>query len=201
MAACMRSLAPAIVTFVIASAALADSASFRSKVITYPVTGKTAKDIHDNIRKVSPKIARNATYAFSIPSVKIDKSHKKTKSSCSFGRYSTRLHFAYVVPKLTTKSGLAPGVAAKWNSFAAYLLEHEKTHGAMWRSCLSAHDAEVRQLSAKTCESLDKKRERMFEAAKKKCVAADEKFDFQFRKEVLKHPFVAEALKAKKDKD
>jgi predicted secreted Zn-dependent protease len=168
--------------------------SERSQVVPYPVKGTTAKAIYEDIKKQSPKIAHNATFAFTAIATKTDKTEKASSKDCSYRRFGTSAVYSFVLPKLHSTKGVPDALLSQWQDFAAYLKAHEEWHRDNWRACLKEYDAEALKLSAKDCKSLDKKRESLFTAIKRKCLAADEAFDFSFRKDVRKHPFVAEAL-------
>ena len=166
----------------------------KSKIVTYPVMGTTAKAIYESIKTSSPRVARNATFAFTAIATKTGKSTKKSANGCSYSRFRTSAYYIFTLPRLAGKMGVSSALSAKWSSFAGYLKTHEEGHRSIWRKCFTGYDAGVLELSAKTCEALDKKRERLFTAIKKRCLQKDEAYDFVFRKDVLKQPFVAEAL-------
>lgn len=166
----------------------------RSQVIPYLVKGTSAKAIYDDIKKQSPKIASNATFAFTAMATKTDKKEKKGADGCSYSRFGTSVIYSFVLPKVSGTKGMSKSLASQWSSFAAYLKTHEEWHRDNWRGCIKEYDAEALELTAKDCKALDKKREKLFTAIKRKCIAKDEAFDVTFRKEVRKHPFVADAL-------
>jgi predicted secreted Zn-dependent protease len=173
---------------------VATQAAQQSKVINYPVMGSTAAAIYQSIKTTSPRIAANATFAFTLPYVKNVKREKKSVSACGYSSFKTSSIYHFVVPKLVASKGTPTALRKQFGGFSAYLLEHEKLHRENWIGCLASYDREAMKLSAKDCTALDRKREKLFTSIKKKCVAKDEAFDFYFRKEVLKHPFVKAAL-------
>jgi len=183
-------------TFLVGASAIA-SAAESSKIITYPVSGTTALALYDSIKTSSPRVARNATFAFTAIATKTSKTTKMAKDGCKYSRFQTSAHYIFTLPRLTSKKGVSPALSAKWSSFADYLKTHEEGHRSIWRKCFAEYDAGVLELSAKTCEALDKKRERLFAAIKKRCLQKDEDYDFVFRKDVLKQQFVKEALNKK----
>ncbi|NMD09399.1 MAG: DUF922 domain-containing protein [Phyllobacteriaceae bacterium] len=166
----------------------------RSVVVPYPVKGDSAKAIYEDIKVQSPRIASNATFAFTAMATKTDKKEKKISDGCGYSRFSTSVVYSFVLPKLASSKGVPKGVVTQWNSFAAYLKTHEEWHRENWRGCLKAYDEAALALTAKDCKSLDKKREKLLTSIKRKCIAKDEAFDVTFRKDVRKQPFVANAL-------
>jgi predicted secreted Zn-dependent protease len=169
-------------------------AAEKSKIIYYPVVGTTPKAIYESIKKSSPRVARNATFAFTAIATKSDKATRKSKSGCNYSSFRTSALYIFTLPRLANAKGVSSALASKWASFAQYLRSHEEGHRAIWRSCLTRYDAGVLKLTAKTCEALDKNREKFFTAIKKRCLRDDEAYDFIFRKDVLRQPFVKAAL-------
>jgi predicted secreted Zn-dependent protease len=166
-----------------------------TRFVVYPVTGNTAHEIYASIKTQSPRVAPNATFAFTAPFFKSDKTEKKSPSGCTYKTFRTSTVFHITLPNLQVKRAPPPALARTWKSFVEYLAEHEKWHVNNWTACLKDYDAQALALSAKDCAALDKKREKLFTSVKKKCVAKDEAFDFNFRKDVLRHPFLVEAQK------
>jgi predicted secreted Zn-dependent protease len=165
------------------------------RYMVYPVTGDTAQQIYQSIKTQSPRIAPNATFAFTAPFFKTVKTEKQSKKGCSYSAFRTSTEFHVTLPNLAVKRAPPPALVKKWKSFVAYLAEHEKWHVDNWTACLKDYDIEARALTAKDCATLDAKREQLFTSIKLACVAKDEAFDVMFRKDVLKHPFVKEAQK------
>jgi predicted secreted Zn-dependent protease len=168
--------------------------SDKSQIAYFPVNGKTAKEIHDNIKVAAPKVGRGAVYAFTIPAVKHVKSLRKAKDSCSFITHQSLAYYTFVLPKLATSKGVSARVLTDWRSFEGYLRVHEEGHRTIWRKCLADYDLHVLKLKAKTCEALEKANAQLFNRVKLRCVEEDEKYDFAFRKDVFKQPFVKSAL-------
>ena len=174
-----------------APACAKDSSSF----IFYPVSGKTAPLVYDDIKKNAPRVAQNATFAFTMIATKTDKAETKNKSECHYKRFKTSAIFNFVIPRHTNSDELKPKTRAKWASFVAFLRTHEAGHRTIWQNCLADYDQQSLALKAETCDDLDQAREKILNALKRKCLAEDEAYDVQFRKAVLKDPFVAEALR------
>lgn len=175
--------------------ALPANASEQAGVAYYPVTGKTAQEIYQNIKTASPRVARNATFAFTAIGTKTDKREKKSENACSYSRFKTSAIYIFNLPQLRGTSGVSKATKAKWGAFVNYLKVHEEGHRSIWSKCFAEYDAEALQLQAKSCETLDKVREKTFTAVKRRCLGLDETYDFQFRKDVLREPFVIEALR------
>jgi predicted secreted Zn-dependent protease len=165
------------------------------RYVVYPVTGNTAQEIYASIKTQSPRIAPNATFAFTAPFFKTVKTEKTSSKGCGYKSFRTSTEFHVTLPNLAVKRAPPPALIKKWKSFVGYLAEHEKWHVDNWTACLKDYDAQAAALTARDCATLDAKREKLFTAIKLDCVAKDEAFDVNFRKDVLKHPFVKEAQK------
>lgn len=189
-----------LLVLALASPALAQGKETSSDV-PYPVTGSTAPAIYENIKTSAPRIAPNATFAFTAIATKTVKAHAVGKDGCRYKRFETSAIYNFVLPSHQNAASMNKRLAKTWGTFAAYLKTHEEGHRDIWRVCFAEYDQQAVGLSAKDCDALDRKREQLFTRIKKRCVAQDEAYDVIFRKEVLKHPFMVEALKKKKLKD
>jgi predicted secreted Zn-dependent protease len=167
-----------------------------AKTVAYIVQGKTAAEVYDYIKTKSPRVAGNATFAFTMIATKTDKKEKKSDAGCGYSAFNTSAIFNYVIPRHTNADLLKPKTRSKWHAFEVYLKTHEQGHRDIWLRCFAEYDTAAKSLSAKDCKALDKLREKTFTAIKRECLKQDEAYDVVFRKDVLRHPFVAEALRA-----
>jgi predicted secreted Zn-dependent protease len=169
-----------------------------AKTVSYIVKGNTAGEVYDYIKTKSPRVAGNATFAFTMIATKTDKTEKTSKGACRYASFRTSAIFNYVLPRHADAGVLKKKTRAKWHDFESYLKTHEQRHRDIWVACFAGYDAAALALTAKDCKTLDKAREKTFTAKKLACLKQDEAYDVIFRKDVLRHPFVAEALKAPK---
>ncbi len=169
-----------------------------AKTVAYLVQGKTAAEVYDFIKTKSPRVAGNATFAFTMIATKTDKKEKKSADACGYSSFKTSAIFNYVIPRHTNAEALKPKTRTKWHAFEGYLKVHEQGHRDIWLRCFADYDAAAKALLAKDCKALDKQREKTFTSIKRECLKQDEAYDVVFRKDVLRHPFVAEALKTPK---
>lgn len=167
----------------------------KSSVAYYPVTGSNAAAVYANIKQSSPKIARNSTFAFTLIATKTDKKSAEDGDGCRYTSFATSAAYVFHLPQHVKSASLPKATLGKWKNFVGYLHRHEEGHRTIWRQCFKDYDAQSLELTAKTCEKLDAAREKLFTKIKRACIAQDEAYDVMFRKEVLKEPFVAEALK------
>ncbi len=147
-----------------------------------------------SIRTSAPKVAANATFAFTAIATKTDSKVTQTGGACGYGAFKTSAFYIFNLPQHTAPSELSGATLANWRSFVSYLQAHEQGHRDMWRQCFAAYDSQALRLTASTCEDLDRRREKLFTSIKRKCIAKDEEYDFAFRKDVRNEPFVKEAL-------
>jgi predicted secreted Zn-dependent protease len=181
-----------IAFFLGSTAAVAkDTSSF----IFYPVSGKTAPLVYEDIKAHAPRVAQNATFAFTMIATKTDKKEAKSAQSCRYKSFKTSAIFNFVIPRHTNSDTLPPKTRVKWATFVNYLRTHEAGHRTIWINCLAEYDQQSLALKAETCADLDNTREKILNTLKRKCLAEDEAYDVQFRKAILKDPFVAEALR------
>jgi predicted secreted Zn-dependent protease len=180
-----------IAALLLASPALA--AEPKSRIVPYPVEGRTANDVFAYIKTKSPKIAANATFAFTLPATKTDSPSKLGPDGCKFTRFKTSAFFAYYIPQHKQPKSMPGQTRKKWAAFVSYLEDHERLHGENWTQCLKDYDAQAINLKAKDCRALGAARDKLFNDVKRACVANDEAIDVVFRKQVMQHPFMREA--------
>lgn len=170
-------------------------AESRSRIAHYAVAGKTAADIYEIIKTTAPRVAANATFAFTLPASKTQSKFAKAKGFCKFSAFRTSAFYVFYLPKHIQPQTMSKATRSKWIAFVDYLKIHEQGHATSWDSCLADYDQQALKLQAKTCPQLDKAREKLFTKIKRACLVLDEKMDFNFRKDVQRVPFLAEALR------
>lgn len=171
------------------------TAKEKSSVAYYPVTGSNAAAVYANIKQSAPKIARNSTFAFTLIATKTDKKTAESEAGCRYTSFATSAAYVFHLPQHVKSASLPKATLGKWKNFVAYLHRHEEGHRTIWRECFKTYDAGALTLIVGSCERLDAAREKLFTKIKRGCIAQDEAYDVVFRKEVLKEPFIAEALK------
>jgi predicted secreted Zn-dependent protease len=166
----------------------------KPNLIYYPVHGTTAKAMQQDMYQNGPKIRGDTKLSFTIPAIKITQKTAQSGDVCRYKSYRISSVYSFVLPKLASSKGVPKQTLAKWNGFAAYLLEHEDLHRQIWLKCLSEFEAEAKTMNATDCNALDKDTSRAFENKKLACLEEDQKLDFYHAKEALKTPFLREAL-------
>jgi predicted secreted Zn-dependent protease len=168
----------------------------KPNLIYYPVHGTSAKAIQQDMYKNGPKIRGDTKLSFTIPAIKITKKAREAAGECRYKSYRISSVYSFVLPKLASSKGVPKQTLAKWNGFAAYLLEHEDLHRQIWLKCLSEFEKQAKALSSSDCEVLEKDTAQAFETKKLACLGEDQKLDFYHTKEALKTPFLREALES-----
>jgi predicted secreted Zn-dependent protease len=174
-------------------ASTAAQAKETSRIVPYPVDGRTAPEVFTYIKTKAPRVAPNATFAFTLPATKIESKSLQGKDGCRYTSFKTSVFFAYYIPEHKMPKLLPARTRKKWSQFVGYLKDHEKLHGANWTQCLADFDREALGLKAKDCRTLGAAQTSLFNDIKRACVAKDEAIDVVFRKEVMQHPFMREA--------
>jgi predicted secreted Zn-dependent protease len=164
-----------------------------SAVAYYPVDGKSAYEVLRYIKTKSPRIANNATFAFTVIATKSAKQTKEAKGQCRYSTFKTSALYGFNLPQHQNLKSMSKRDRTHWQDFVRYLLVHEEGHRTIWQRCFLEYDAEAVALTAKTCDALDSAREKMFTAIKRKCIGQDEAYDVVFRKEVMTHSFMRKA--------
>jgi predicted secreted Zn-dependent protease len=165
-----------------------------SQIVYYGVQGKTAAEVYSYIKTKAPRVAANATFAFTLIATKYDKWEVAKPGSCYYGKHKTSAYYAFHLPRHIKISNLPASTRSKWLTFVDYLKVHEAAHRTIWQKCFADFDTQAKALRAKDCDSLNALREQKFNVAKRLCVQKDEAFDSAFRKQVLLLAFMREAL-------
>jgi predicted secreted Zn-dependent protease len=164
-----------------------------SAVAFYPVDGKSPYEVLRYIKTKSPRVARNATFAFTLIATKTAKKTQESASGCSYKLFKTSALYGFNLPQHKNLTAMPKRDRTNWQAFVTYLLNHEEGHRTIWQRCFLSYDAEALALKANTCDALDEAREARFTKIKRQCVGEDEAYDVVFRKEVLLHPFMRKA--------
>ncbi len=169
-------------------------AADKALTIYYPVKGTTAKEINADIKKNGPRLARGVPYAFTIIATKTSKPVIKANGKCHYKSYRIAAIFSYVLPKLSSAKGMSKTTLANWNALTKSLASHEKLHRTNWRGCFDKFEGKATEVTAKDCDALAKKVERLFTKEKLSCLRNDREIDAKYRRELWQQPFVREGF-------
>jgi len=100
------------------------------KIETYAVSGQTAEELYISIGEKGPVIGADKKRAIALTNFKLtwQRDYQPQGGACVLKSAKPKLIITYTLPKPAGK--LAPAVQARWDSFAAGLIAHEKEHGA-----------------------------------------------------------------------
>jgi predicted secreted Zn-dependent protease len=102
------------------------------KIDTYAVSGQTAEQLYLSIGEKGPQIgtAGNARRVIAHTFFKLtwQRDYQPQGNACVLKTARPKLIITYTLPKPAGK--LAPALQARWDTFAAGLIAHEKVHGA-----------------------------------------------------------------------
>lgn len=100
------------------------------QIQTYPVTGDSGVDLYASIGERGPKIGREVR-AIAHTNFKLTWTRDyrpQPDGACTLVSARPKLIITYTLPKPAGK--LPPALQARWDTFAAGLIAHEKVHGA-----------------------------------------------------------------------
>jgi predicted secreted Zn-dependent protease len=97
-----------------------------STVTLYPVTGSSAQLVYDDIKAHAPRVAANATFAFTMIATKTDKREKPSAKACGYDKFKTSAIFNFVLPKHKSPEQLSKKTRIAWADFVFYLKTHEE---------------------------------------------------------------------------
>ncbi|TPI12762.1 DUF922 domain-containing protein [Mesorhizobium sp. B4-1-3] len=102
------------------------------KIETYAVSGQTAEQLYLSIGEKGPLVgpAGNARRAIAHTFFKLtwQRDYQPQGNACVLKTARPKLIITYTLPKPAGK--LPPALQARWDTFAAGLIAHEKVHGA-----------------------------------------------------------------------
>jgi predicted secreted Zn-dependent protease len=113
------------------AAARADG-SFAEKVSTYSIDGSNGVELYLSIGERGPKVGATRAIAHTTFDLKWSRKYEQRGKACVLTTAKPWLTITYTVPKPARK--LSPAVQARWDTFAAGVLAHEKVHGASIRA-------------------------------------------------------------------
>lgn len=101
--------------------------SFAEKVSTYPIDGGTGVELYLSIGERGPKVGATRAIAHTTFDLKWSRRYQARGNACVLATAKPWLTIVYTLPKPSRK--LSPAVQARWDTFAAGVLAHEKVHG------------------------------------------------------------------------
>lgn len=112
----------------------------------FSVTGKTGKQVYQQIRRRAPPELRRkrwiaATYAkYNFKQVKFGMKDNR----CVATKVNIHLNLTYHYPKWKNRKKGSVNLQKRWRSFEKELARHEKTHGRIFREMVQAIEREIR---------------------------------------------------------
>lgn len=97
------------------------------KIVTYPISGSSGVELYMSIGERGPKIGPTRAIAHTTFDLKWSRKYEPRGNACVLATARPWLTITYTVPKPSAK--LSPAVKARWDTFAAGVLAHEKVHG------------------------------------------------------------------------
>lgn len=101
--------------------------SFAEKVSTYGIDGATGVELYLSIGELGPKVGPTRAIAHTTFDLKWSRRYEPRGKACVLAAAKPWLTITYTVPKPSRK--LSPAVQARWDTFIAGVLAHEKVHG------------------------------------------------------------------------
>lgn len=110
------------------------------KVETYAISGATGIDLYRSIGERGPKIGMGRAIAYTDFDLKWSRDYRpQPDGSCTLVTARPHVIITYRLPK--PSGPLPPAVKAKWESFIAGIIAHEKVHGEMIVDLVKAIEA------------------------------------------------------------
>ena len=97
------------------------------KIVPYPISGSSGIELYMSIGQRGPKVGPTRAIAHTTFDLKWSRKYEPRGNACVLAAARPWLTITYTVPKPSEK--LSPAVKARWDTFAAGVLAHEKVHG------------------------------------------------------------------------
>jgi predicted secreted Zn-dependent protease len=163
----------------------------------YPVSGKTALELMRNLHLHGPTVAGAGAYA-TIQSAFSESGAVVQGKGCRVPRYTIGMSFTITLPVAQDLPEASPRVRKAWQSFYNFVKRHEETHKAIWVGCATAMQAQVRALSARSCEVLQQRAAQIVARGQAQCRRKQDAFDRSERSRLKAQPLLQQALRALK---
>ncbi len=165
------------------------SVSTRTKAFT--ITGKTGKQIYQQIRNKRPAHMRKLK-AIGLTRAKIKYKNVRFQSKgnrCVATNVDIQLLVTYYYPRWDKRKGSSRLLQKRWNAFEKELHRHEHYHGKIYRNFATALEKEFRKISApatRGCKLAIAKAKKKAQALKKSAEARQAAFDRRERRKTSK---------------
>jgi predicted secreted Zn-dependent protease len=156
----------------------------------YPVSGDSAAEILNSMRRHQPVVGGMSAYATTASSFQPTWQTVTKAGKCQVSNYDVDIKFVMRLPKLASSSSVSGADRAAWQQFKTFVRAHEEHHRTIWLGCRSEHVAEVRQLGAAGCGELTAKLVKLQSRMRKSCDARHAAFDSKSRNPLRKQRFL-----------
>ena len=107
------------------------------KIVTYSIKGATGAELYFSIEDRGPKLTgQRRAIAYTTFDLKWSRKYEPRGNACVLASVKRWLTIIHKVPKPSQE--LSPAVQARWDTFAAGVLAHERVHGEIIKKMVSA---------------------------------------------------------------
>lgn len=110
--------------------------SYVEKIAPYSIQGSTGVELYLSIGERGPKVGSTRAIAHTTFDLKWSRKYERRGNACVLAAAKPWLTITYTVPKPSKK--LPAAVKARWDTFAAGVLKHEKVHGDSIKAMVGA---------------------------------------------------------------
>ena len=143
----------------------------------YRVSGQTAEAIYRSILRHGPNLHGQEAFAITRPSYRMQGTARMEGGMCRMHGMGLYIDFAMTLPRHADTGSLSPGLRLAWKHFSQHILDHERRHVRIWRSCAEDAEARLRRLSAPDCGQLDQMAAKIIKQMEQSCAQRHDAFD------------------------
>lgn len=145
----------------------------------YSVSGRTAKEIRNDLNRKTPVQENKVKYDGETTwSVEWDFWWNESHGRCSITNVTTKVDIQYILPKLAVATPLPQALQQKWDNYMQALTAHEVGHKNMGVGAANEIEQKIKSMASRpTCKQLESDANRLGAEIITKYNYLDDEFD------------------------
>lgn len=160
---------------------------------TYPVPGTTAKAVIRYMQGHPIRGDNGSAFANIRPRYTLSVKTAEKGAICRATDVDVKIHFTLTLPQATGRASMSSRDRKSWDSFAAFIRNHEDHHRRSYTSCAKSFVQQARRESASSCFAVESSIRRLFDQMKRDCEAKQVAWDRTQKGALRSHAFVRRA--------
>ena len=163
----------------------------------YTVNANTADSLDQQMIQRGPVHGPGRAYANIV--ARPDYSGRLVQGqTCRLADFKVTAEFTMTLPKLGGGVRLSRDLAARWESFQAFVRRHEEGHRTIWIETMQKAERRISALRAPTCPQLQAQIDRVFQEEWRAGERRQDAFDRAEQQKLVRHPLLVAANSARR---